>query len=183
MPKQKIAILAGIVVLVGGVAFFATGQDTASFGFKCPEEYRSQDEYVMETARLASEYIKEYPEASQEEILSARQAMFDARGCKGWEAASWYEEEPFLNGEVKPLYFVSYGAGSTTVKCTAAKSIDWDIAIVALSDYMEYGLGSTTGEDHGPAEIQRHFEENCEQDMAIYTDVVTKNPQLLQHKK
>lgn len=92
-------------------------------------------------------------------------------------------EEPFLNGEIHPLYFFSYGAGSTTVKCAAAKNIDWDIAIVVLSDYMEYGAGATSGEDHGPAEIQRHFEENCERDMAIYTDVVAKNPQLLQHNR
>jgi hypothetical protein len=92
-------------------------------------------------------------------------------------------EEPFLDGEIHPLYFFSYGAASTTVKCVAAKNIDWDIAIVALSDYMEYGAGATSGEESGPAEIQRHFEENCERDMKIYTDVVTKNPELLQRDK
>ena len=92
-------------------------------------------------------------------------------------------EEPFLNGEIHPLYFFSYDENNTAVKCVAAKNIDWDIAIFALSDYMEYGAGATSGEETGPAEIQRHFEENCERDMKIYTDVITRNPELLQRKK
>jgi len=86
-------------------------------------------------------------------------------------------------GEIKPLYFFSYGAGSTTEKCPATKNIDWELAIYLMSDYWEYGAGSSTTEfDREPAEIQRSFNENCERNMGIYADAIEKNPHLLERK-
>ncbi len=74
--------------------------------------------------------------------------------------------------EVTPLYFFSFGEGTTTEKCPATKDIDWDMAIYALSYYMEYGQGSKD-KDFGPAEIQRNFNENCDRNMTIYDEFVS----------
>lgn len=93
-------------------------------------------------------------------------------------------DDTFLDVEVRPLFYFSYNLGSTTVvNCPDTKDIDWDIAIIALSYYFEYGAGSSSPTDFGPAAIQRNFEENCERDMSIYTDVVTRNPHLLKKDK
>lgn len=82
-------------------------------------------------------------------------------------------------GEISLIYFYSEAMGTSTVvkKCPATKDINWELANVALSDYMEYGAGSTTKE-FGSAEIQRNFEENCERNMKIYNDMISKNPEL-----
>lgn len=60
------------------------------------------------------------------------------------------------------LYFASY---SKIAKCKTDK-INWDIATQALSEHYR-NSGST---DFGPADIQRHFEENCENDLKIYSN-------------
>ena len=69
---------------------------------------------------------------------------------------------------IKPLYFYSYQYedenGSYSIKCPQTKDIDWQLAIYALSAYMQFEAPN----DYGPAEIQRNFDENCERNMHIY---------------
>ena len=84
------------------------------------------------------------------------------------------------SGVILPIYFYSYTLDSKVPECPATDGIDWDLAIIALSYYMQHGAGAGSGEDTGPAEIQRHFAENCNRDMAIYNDMVTKSPNLLE---
>ncbi len=84
------------------------------------------------------------------------------------------------SGVILPVYFYSYALESTVPECPAANGIDWDLAIITLSYYMQYGAGAGSGEDMGPAEIQRHFAQNCDRDMAIYNEMITKNPHLLE---
>ncbi len=94
------------------------------------------------------------------------------------------DKEPFSDGEIKPLFYLSPVTNEDLVAtCPGTKDIDWEIAIVALSDYFEYGAGATSTEDYGAAEIQRNFEQNCKRDMAIYTDVVIRNPHLFKRDK
>lgn len=50
--------------------------------------------------------------------------------------------------------------------------VDWDIAVTALS---EYGRNQSPDYDLGPADIERHFAENCEEDLKIYNDYINKN--------
>jgi len=59
---------------------------------------------------------------------------------------------------------------SILVSCPT-ENIDWDIAIQALTEYQR----NSSFTDFGPADIERHFQENCEEDMEIY------NVYLLQH--
>lgn len=94
------------------------------------------------------------------------------------KVAELAEEEP--SGVIEPLYFFSYSEDMTIENCPAAKDINWDLAIIALSDYMEYGAGAENKEDIGPAEIQRNFNENCERNMRIYNDVKARNPELFE---
>ena len=90
------------------------------------------------------------------------------------------KDEGSSSGEILPVYFYSYALDSKVAECPATDGIDWDLAIITLSYYMQHGAGKNSGEDMGPAEIQRHFAENCDRDMAIYNDMVTKNPHLLE---
>ncbi len=87
-------------------------------------------------------------------------------------------EEP-SSGMIRSVYFYSYALENTVEKCPAADGIDWELAIIFLSSYMQNGAGASSGEDFGPAEIQRHFADNCDRDMAIYNEMITKNPHLL----
>jgi len=81
---------------------------------------------------------------------------------------------------ITPLYFVSYGEGSTTPNCAAAKDINWDLAVVIMSDYWQYGVGSTSADiDLEPMGIQRSFNEHCQRNMGIYNEAIAKNPDLL----
>lgn len=60
--------------------------------------------------------------------------------------------------------------------CPDAVNIDWEIAINALSQHFSNLAKQTPGEDYfGPAEIERHFAENCEEDLKIYNNYVTIN--------
>ncbi len=81
------------------------------------------------------------------------------------------------DGEISLLYFYSDAMGTSTISkvCPATDNINWEVANLVLSDYMEYGEGSST-QEFGPAEIQRNFEENCDRNMKIYNDKLTKNP-------
>lgn len=90
------------------------------------------------------------------------------------------KDEKSSSGEILPIYFYSYTLESTVPECPAANGIDWDLAIITLSYYMQHGAGASSGVDMGPAEIQRNFAQNCDRDMAIYNDMITKNPHLLE---
>lgn len=82
---------------------------------------------------------------------------------------------------IRPIYFYSSNSDMSEVekRCPRARNINWEAAIYALSDYMHSGAGSSN-DNLGPAEIQRHFAENCEQDMRVYEDAIDKNPELLE---
>ena len=55
--------------------------------------------------------------------------------------------------------------------------VDWDIAVTALSQHFKNLAKENPDIDFGPAEIERHFEENCEEDLKIYNEYITKNPE------
>lgn len=77
--------------------------------------------------------------------------------------------EETQGSRVNSLYFYSYAYedenGAYAVACPQTKDIDWQLAIYALSAYMQF---EAPDEEHGPAEIQRNFDENCERNMRIY---------------
>src|SRR3989338_68835 len=56
--------------------------------------------------------------------------------------------------------------------------VDWDIATTALSEYVRDFIKQNPGLDYdfGPAEIERHFAENCEEDLKIYNEYMARNP-------
>ncbi|MCX6790160.1 MAG: hypothetical protein NTV60_01380 [Candidatus Kaiserbacteria bacterium] len=93
-------------------------------------------------------------------------------------------EKTASSEKINPIYFYSSAYedknGSYAIQCPQTKGIDWQLAIYTLSAYMQF---ETHGEEIGPAEIQRNFDENCERNMKIYTDVITRNPELLQRNK
>ena len=56
------------------------------------------------------------------------------------------------------------------------EDVDWDIAVDALSKhYVNLKKQNPDKEiDGGPAEIERHFEENCEEDLKIYNKYISQ---------
>lgn len=48
------------------------------------------------------------------------------------------------------------------------ENIDWDIAVGALSQHFKNLAKNNPDIDFGPADIRRHFAENCEEDLKIY---------------
>jgi len=46
--------------------------------------------------------------------------------------------------------------------------VDWDFAVTALSQHFKDLSKNDSNIDFGPAEIERHFAENCEEDLKIY---------------
>ncbi|MEK7510964.1 MAG: hypothetical protein AAB582_01905 [Patescibacteria group bacterium] len=77
--------------------------------------------------------------------------------------------EETQGSSVNSLYFYSYTYedenGAYALACPQTKDIDWELATYALSAYMQF---EELDEEHGPAEIQRNFDENCERNMQIY---------------
>ena len=53
--------------------------------------------------------------------------------------------------------------------------IDWDIAVNALSQHFNNLSKENPDVDLGPAEIERHFAENCEEDLKIYDEYMARN--------
>ncbi len=53
--------------------------------------------------------------------------------------------------------------------------VDWNIAVKALSQHYDDLSKENLDVDLGPVEIERHFAENCEEDLKIYDDYITKN--------
>ena len=116
-------------------------------------------------------------------VLVASATFFTRGSFSGIPSASdesFNKGEKPSSGEIRPVYFYSYTLESTVSECPAANGIDWDLAIIALSYYMQDGAGANRGADMGSAEIQRNFAENCDRDMGIYNDMITKNPHLLE---
>lgn len=70
-----------------------------------------------------------------------------------------------LTGGGGGLYFVS---GNKYDGCPADKDVNWDVAVTALS------LNASSTTEFGPAEVERHFSQNCAADMKIYGDYVQK---------
>ena len=97
---------------------------------------------------------------------------------------SMADEQSSLTGEILPTYFFSYGMSSSTENCPQTKGIDWELAIIAMSDYWQYGAGSTSGAsiNQEPAAIQQSFNLHCERNMAIYNDMIELNPHLLKRE-
>lgn len=52
--------------------------------------------------------------------------------------------------------------------------IDWDIAVTALSQHFKKLAQDNSDVDFGPVEIERHFEENCEEDLKIYYSYINE---------
>lgn len=50
--------------------------------------------------------------------------------------------------------------------------VDWDIAVDALSQHFSNLAKENPNVDFGPAEIERHFAENCEEDLKIYNKYI-----------
>ncbi|OGC83289.1 hypothetical protein A3D68_01100 [Candidatus Adlerbacteria bacterium RIFCSPHIGHO2_02_FULL_52_17] len=175
--KNKLLGVAGVIFIL--IAVFAVFYITNSkkeplvAGFKCPEEYASREEYINGMALWSAVYLQNHPEASHEAVLDERQRLFDERRCLGWEEAAWNEgtstEESASSDRINSLYFYSYAYedvnGAYAIECPQTKEIDWQLAIYALSAYMQF---EAPEEEHGPAEIQRNFDENCERNMHIY---------------
>ena len=84
-------------------------------------------------------------------------------------------EKPVSSDKINPLYFYSSSYeeknGAYAVQCLQTKGIDWQLAIYTLSAYMQF---EAPGEENGPAEIQRNFDENCERNMRIYETLSSK---------
>ena len=78
-------------------------------------------------------------------------------------------EKSVSSDKINLIYFYSLAYEdkncSYAIQCPQTKNIDWQIAAYTLSAYMQF---EAQGENFGPAEIQRNFDENCERNMHIY---------------
>jgi hypothetical protein len=177
--KRNLLSIAGIVftfVVLAALFYVANLNKAAIVEFKCPEEYSSREEYIDRMGAWAAGYIQNHPEISQEDILAERQKLFDERNCLGWEEAAWNAgtstDESASSDRINSLYFYSYTYedknGAYAIECPQTKDIDWQLAIYALSAYMQF---EAPEEEHGPAEIQRNFDQNCERNIHIYETI------------
>lgn len=70
------------------------------------------------------------------------------------------------------VYLVS---NSNKAKCLT-DGIDWQAAVLALVLYNnEHGIEGIDFHNMDQAEIEHHFEENCQQDMQIYNDFLDEH--------
>src|SRR3990167_1180419 len=73
-----VAIIAGVLLV--GWLLINSKDDTLSF--KCPDEYTNPDEYIEIVALWASDYLKENPGATNEEVADARVVFLKEQGCE-----------------------------------------------------------------------------------------------------
>ncbi len=93
IKKYKFHIL-GILILAG-VGYFlfdfnqiknisndkSSGMITSTF--KCPEDYANFEAYASDSMKFISDYSKEHPGATQEEIITVRRGLLYQHNCKG----------------------------------------------------------------------------------------------------
>lgn len=153
--------------------------------FKCPKEYDTREEYLESIDKFADYLLEVSPEITTEEGIIKRGEWFASEGCEegNWSTDTQNSKTALNSGEIPSLYFFSYGIASTTENCPQVESIDWELAIIAMSDYWQYGAGSTSDvANQEPAEIQRSFNLHCERNMTIYNEMIKRNPHLLKRE-
>ena len=93
---------------------------------------------------------------------------YDCR--KSLEKAENYGNGNIINKEQKEIFKFQEN------ESCPINNIDWDIAVSALSDYAKNFINQNPGLDYdfGPADIEDHFKSNCEQDLQIYNDYISK---------
>ena len=164
--------LAIVFISIGLYAAIQTISQSTTASYKCPEDYKTEKEHLSDARRYIDEALAKNPNATEEEIFNKRLLLLSSLGCKG---AEQYLSESYR----KYLYFKSlthvtdqYAGDLYLVSrqdfgnTCSTEDVDWNIAVRALSEYHY----ANESHDIGPAEIQRHFEENCEADLKIYAD-------------
>lgn len=158
-------IVIGLAIVVGSIVLYAIFQTTlqpTSVGYKCPEDYKTKEEYLNDVNRYIDEALIKNPNVTEEEILEQRLSLMDSLGCKGVEQYITENEKEYLNNEEKcPI-----------------DGIDWQAAVLALVLYNnKHGIEGIDFHNMDQTEIERHFEENCQQDIQIYNDFVYEHSQ------
>lgn len=187
-PNEQVSMEIGRGILIGLAIIFVsfglyeiiqTTTQSITAGYKCPEDYESKEEYLKDVDRYIDEALYKNQNATEEEIFNQRLLLLSSLDCKGAEQYLSENYRKYLyfkslthvtDQYAGDLYFVS---GQDFGNTCSTENIDWRIAVRALSEYHY----ANENEDTGPAEIQRHFEEDCKNDLAIYTDYIARHRQ------
>lgn len=84
LQKINETLLACIALLIIAVVFaFYTQKNDDSLGFKCPSDFEPSQQYayVESAVQWISKYTKKYPEASTEEMMTARNELMRKNKC------------------------------------------------------------------------------------------------------
>ena len=101
--KINETLLVSIVAFVALIVF-VVWQDRATNSFRCPNDYRTADEYINGMFEWISEELKKAPQMTREELLEERARLFLQYNC---EKSRWTEEifgEPEEDIQTVPVY-------------------------------------------------------------------------------
>src|SRR3989338_5655761 len=96
-------VVIGLAIVFISIVLYAVFQMTtqpASIGYKCPEDYKTDEEHSNDVLRYIDEALAKNPNVTEEEIFNQRLLMLSSLGCKG---AEQYLSENYR----KYLYFKS----------------------------------------------------------------------------
>ena len=81
VKKYKIYLSVGLVILAVILVFVFYNPKNDSFGFKCPSDFKTPEEYTDSVAKWVSEYAKEHSEAKVEEMMAVRDKLIEKYKC------------------------------------------------------------------------------------------------------
>ena len=167
----------GIIIVsfipIGWYAFSQVASLTTTHHI-CFEDYKTQEEYLNAVNKYMDEELTKNRNATEEITLNQTLSRMSALDCEGSGNSLSKNGKAYLiikllthvtDQYAGNLYFVSRQDFGNTC---STEDVDWNIAVRALSEYHY----ANENHDTGPAEIQRHFEENCKADLKIYADYV-----------
>lgn len=84
VPKNKVLIISGtalVVIAMGVFVFFTFRRAEKEYGFICPSDFTDRKEYMESVARWISEYQKDYPSATAEDMMAVRDRFSSKYHC------------------------------------------------------------------------------------------------------
>lgn len=71
-----------IALVIVSLFIFSIQKNDDSFGFKCPNDFETPEKYIESVGQWANNYLIKYPGATKEEILLARNNLFEENQCE-----------------------------------------------------------------------------------------------------
>jgi len=65
------------------VSSFYNPKNNDPFGFRCPSDFKTSEEYIESVAQWISKYQEKYPEATEEDIMVVRDSLIEKNNCEG----------------------------------------------------------------------------------------------------